>query len=101
MAMDMAKGKKSKLANMKMPADHGDSEMPGMDDMSDLEEEAPEGEHPSEMDLEAEMGKPMQKDQKGADALAVASDEELMAELKKRGLSGGGDMGPEMEQVSY
>lgn len=97
MAMDMGSGKKKgKLANMKMPAPEMESEMEGMEDM----EEAPESE---DMDLEAEMGKPMQKDQKGADALAIASDEELLAELKKRGLSGGESGGGEMEmeQESY
>jgi len=100
MAMDMGSmKKKGKLANMKMPEMEVESEMGDME----MESEMPESE--DGMDLEAEMAKPMEKGQKGADALAVASDEELMAELKKRGLSAGGDMGMEMdledEQQSY
>lgn len=77
----LADKKKSKLDKLKMPEKRADEEM----DMLELSEESPEMEA-AEGEEMAEMGAEEAAPEAEPSALEAVSDDELVAEMKKRGL---------------
>lgn len=81
----MAK-KESKLGKLKMPKDPGPEDMGLAMDEGMGEEGGGADEAEYATDISPEMGEDVGIDNHNADALTKASDDELIAEMKKRGL---------------
>lgn len=86
--------KKKKLDKMKMPSSKAEL------DMSELEMPEMDEEESSELELEMEPMDMESEDSAASSMLADVSDDELLAELKKRGLSAELEMPSEEEDDS-
>ena len=89
--MEMQKKSKSKLSKLRMP-----DQMDEMESGMEVGSEMPESE--GEMEMEPEMESELGEGEMSPEVLAAASDDDLMAEVEKRGLMRQMGKSPKMQK---